>query len=84
MSHVQKEGEPVIRIQRLSLKFGGLQALSDVSVDIQAAQILAIIGPNGAGKTCFLNCINGFYHPYEGEILYRNRDLTRLKPHKIA
>jgi branched-chain amino acid transport system ATP-binding protein len=47
-------------------------------------EILAIIGPNGAGKTSFFNCINGFYHPYQGEILYRGKDLTRLKPHKIA
>jgi branched-chain amino acid transport system ATP-binding protein len=45
---------------------------------------IAKIGPNGAGKTCVLNCINGFYHPYQGEIIYQDRDLTGLKPHKIA
>jgi branched-chain amino acid transport system ATP-binding protein len=84
MDQVHREDDAVIRIHRLSLKFGGLQALSDVSVNIRSGEILAIIGPNGAGKTCFLNCINGFYHPYEGEILYRGRDLTRLKPHLIA
>jgi len=84
MSDLRNPDETIIQVRRLSLKFGGLQALNDVSVDIQPKEILAIIGPNGAGKTCFLNCINGFYHPYEGEILYGGKDLTRLKPHKIA
>lgn len=80
----QEDRKPAIAIRNLSLKFGGLQALNDVSVNIHSGEIMAIIGPNGAGKTCFLNCINGFYHPYRGEILYRDKDLTRLKPHKIA
>ena len=80
----QNKDEVVIKISSLSLKFGGLQALNDVSLEIKDSEILAIIGPNGAGKTCFLNCINGFYHPYQGEILYQGVDLTRLKPHKIA
>ena len=80
----QNKDEVVIKISSLSLKFGGLQALNDVSLEIKDSEILAIIGPNGAGKTCFLNCINGFYHPYQGEILYQRVDLTRLKPHKIA
>ncbi|MBW1784079.1 MAG: ABC transporter ATP-binding protein [Deltaproteobacteria bacterium] len=84
MSHLKTESEPVIRIRQLSLRFGGLQALNDVSVDIRPGEILAIIGPNGAGKTSFFNCINGFYHPFQGQILYRDKDLTRLKPHKIA
>lgn len=84
MIQEQGENKPVISIQNLSLKFGGLQALNDVSVDIKSGEILAIIGPNGAGKTSFFNCINGFYHPYRGQILYRGKDLTHLKPHKIA
>jgi len=84
MNERREETAPVIGIRRLSLRFGGLQALNDVSVDIRDGEILAIIGPNGAGKTCFLNCINGFYHPYEGEIRYADRDLTRMKPHQIA
>jgi branched-chain amino acid transport system ATP-binding protein len=74
----------LIKISTLSLKFGGLQALSDVTLEIREGEILAIIGPNGAGKTCLLNCINGFYHPYKGEIRYRAKNLTRLKPHQIA
>jgi branched-chain amino acid transport system ATP-binding protein len=80
----QNKNETVIRIANLSLRFGGLQALDDIDLEVRAAEILAIIGPNGAGKTCVLNCINGFYHPYQGEIIYQDRDLTGLKPHKIA
>jgi len=80
----QNKNETVIRIVNLSLRFGGLQALADIDLEVRAEEILAIIGPNGAGKTCVLNCINGFYHPYQGEIIYQDRDLTGLKPHKIA
>jgi branched-chain amino acid transport system ATP-binding protein len=84
MIQEQGDNKPVISIQDLSLKFGGLQALNEIGLEIRAGEILAIIGPNGAGKTSFFNCINGFYHPYQGEILYQGKDLTRLKPHKIA
>ena len=80
----QNKNKVAISINSLSLRFGGLQVLNDVSTDVRAGEILAIIGPNGAGKTSFFNCVNGFYHPYQGEILYRGKDLTRLKPHKIA
>ncbi|MBW1704629.1 MAG: ABC transporter ATP-binding protein [Deltaproteobacteria bacterium] len=80
----QNENKSVISVNNISLKFGGLQVLNDVSIDVMAGEILAIIGPNGAGKTSFFNCVNGFYHPYQGEILYQGKDLTRLKPHKIA
>jgi len=80
----KNKNETVIGITNLSLRFGGLQALDDIDLEVRAEEILAIIGPNGAGKTCVLNCINGFYHPYQGEIIYQDRDLTGLKPHKIA
>ncbi|HDH86771.1 MAG TPA: ABC transporter ATP-binding protein [Desulfobacteraceae bacterium] len=80
----QNKSETVIRIANLSLRFGGLQALEEIDLDVREEEILAIIGPNGAGKTCVLNCINGFYHPYQGEIIYQDGDLTGLKPHKIA
>ena len=80
----QDENKSVINVNSISLKFGGLQVLNEVSVDVRAGEILAIIGPNGAGKTSFFNCVNGFYHPYRGEILYQGKDLTGLKPHKIA
>jgi branched-chain amino acid transport system ATP-binding protein len=73
-----------IRIENLSLSFGGVRALIDVSVDIRDKEILAIIGPNGAGKTCLLNCINGFYKPQEGEIYYHDQRITRIRPDKAA
>lgn len=73
-----------IKIENLSLAFGGVKALSEVNVDINENEILAIIGPNGAGKTCLLNCINGFYKPQSGKILYEGRDITRIRPDKAA
>jgi len=76
--------EVVIAIEDLCLRFGGLQALDGVNLEVKHMQILAVIGPNGAGKTCLLNCINGFYRPSGGKVLYGNRDLTHLKPHRIA
>ena len=73
-----------IRIENLSLSFGGVKALSDVSIDIKEHEILAIIGPNGAGKTCILNCINGFYKPRQGEIYFEDNRITRIRPDKAA
>jgi len=73
-----------IRIENLFLSFGGVRALSEVSLDINDNEILAIIGPNGAGKTCLLNCINGFYKPQGGEIYYEGQRLTRVRPDKVA
>ena len=73
-----------VRIENLSLSFGGVKALSDISVDIKENEILAIIGPNGAGKTCLLNCINGFYKPQNGEIYYEGRRITRIRPDRAA
>ena len=69
---MKNESKAKLRIENLSLAFGGVRALSDVSLDINDNEILAIIGPNGAGKTCILNCINGFYKPQRGEIFYEN------------
>lgn len=73
-----------LRVINLTLSFGGIQALSNVTFDVQKAEILAIIGPNGAGKTSLLNCLNNFYHPERGQILFNHHDLTRLPPYKIA
>ena len=73
-----------IRIDELSLSFGGVNALSDVSLDIKDKEILAIIGPNGAGKTCLLNCINGFYKPQKGDIYFEGKRITRMRPDKVA
>ena len=68
----------------ISLKFGGVQALDDVSFDLREEEILGIIGPNGAGKTCILNCVSGFYRPYKGAIWLEGKDLVKMPPHKIA
>jgi len=73
-----------LRIENLSLSFGGVSALIDVSLDIRDKEILAIIGPNGAGKTALLNCINGFYKPQKGDIYYEGKRITRMRPDKLA
>jgi branched-chain amino acid transport system ATP-binding protein len=77
-------GEALLSVENVSLAFGGVRALSNVSFEIRAHEILAIIGPNGAGKTSILNVINGFYHPQEGTVTYTGRVLTRMRPYEIA
>jgi branched-chain amino acid transport system ATP-binding protein len=74
----------VLRVEKLGLRFGGVWALNDVSLEVREHELLAIIGPNGAGKTSLLNCINGFYKPEAGKILFRGEEITRLAPYKIA
>jgi branched-chain amino acid transport system ATP-binding protein len=76
--------QTLIQIDNLSLSFGGIKALIDVSIDIRDNEILAIIGPNGAGKTALLNCINGFYKPQKGEIYFKAQRITRKRPDKLA
>jgi branched-chain amino acid transport system ATP-binding protein len=73
-----------LQIDNLSLSFGGVFALDQVSLDVRDNEILAIIGPNGAGKTALLNCINGFYKPQEGEIYYNSQRITRMRPDRLA
>ena len=80
----QTDRQVKLRIDNLSLSFGGVSALVDVSMDIKDKEILAIIGPNGAGKTALLNCINGFYKPQKGEIYYDGQRITRMRPDKLA
>lgn len=74
----------VLRVQEINLVFGGIQALNNISFDVQTGDIYSIIGPNGAGKTSLLNCINNFYHPERGKIIFNGQNLTRLPPYKIA
>ena len=74
----------LLAVENVSLSFGGVRAISDVSFDICKGEIRAIIGPNGAGKTSMLNVVNGFYHPQEGRITYRGRTRSRMKPHDAA
>lgn len=75
---------PLLDVEHVSLAFGGLDVLSDVSLEVRSGERVAVIGPNGAGKTSLLNCINGFYHPQPGRIRYRGREITRAAPHEIA
>ncbi len=84
MAQKSSENNVKVRIDNLSLSFGGVKALIDVSLDIRENEILAIIGPNGAGKTCLLNCINGFYKPQKGEIYFGERRITRIRPDRAA
>ncbi len=77
-------GEVVIEVDRVSLAFGGVKALSDVSFDVRAHEIRAIIGPNGAGKSSMLNCINGVYRPQSGAIRLRGQPLATMTPRRIA
>jgi len=81
---VETQHQVKMRIDGLSLSFGGVHALLEISLDIRDNEILAIIGPNGAGKTALLNCINGFYKPQEGEIYYDDQRITRMRPDKLA
>ncbi len=81
---MENEKRVRIRIENLSLSFGGVEALSYLSLDIKDKEILAVIGPNGAGKTCLLNCISGFYKPQKGEIYFEDHRITRIRPDKAA
>ena len=73
-----------IRVENLSLTFGGVEALVELSMEVREREILAVIGPNGAGKTCLLNCISGFYKPQRGEIFFDDQRITRSRPDKVA
>jgi branched-chain amino acid transport system ATP-binding protein len=75
---------PLLEVNGISVRFGAVQALEGVSLEIRRGEIVAIIGPNGAGKTTLLNVVSGFYHPYEGQILFEGRDRTQLRPYDVA
>ena len=77
-------GSAMMEMRNISLRFGGVKAITDISFDIREGEIRAIIGPNGAGKSSMLNVINGFYHPQEGEIWFRGEKRKAMKPHEIA
>jgi branched-chain amino acid transport system ATP-binding protein len=78
------EKKTVLRVENISLSFGGVKALNNVSLEVKRNEILAIIGPNGAGKTALLNCINGFYKPQKGEIFFEDHKITRQRPDRLA
>ena len=76
--------ETCLKVDDLSIAFGGVQALAGVSLDVRRREIFSVIGPNGAGKTVLLNCINGLYRPDAGRILFGGRDITRMPPYRRA
>ena len=79
-----RPGDILLSVKDISLRFGGVRALTDVSFDIHEGEIFAIIGPNGAGKSSMLNCINGFYHPQEGTITFKGAERRQMRPHEAA
>ena len=77
-------GEVILDLQNISLRFGGVKALTDISFDVREHEIRAIIGPNGAGKSSMLNVINGVYHPQEGAIIFHGQERQKMEPHRAA
>ena len=77
-------GDTLLKVEGVSLSFGGVKALTDVSFEIREHEVLAIIGPNGAGKSSMLNVINGFYHPQEGAITYKGETRKQMRPYAAA
>jgi branched-chain amino acid transport system ATP-binding protein len=77
-------GEVLLAVENVSLSFGGVKAIRDVSLDIRKGEIRAIIGPNGAGKTSMLNVINGFYWPQQGRITFRGKTRSKMRPSEAA
>ncbi|HJQ58457.1 MAG TPA: ABC transporter ATP-binding protein [Vineibacter sp.] len=75
---------PILTVQGVSKKFGGVTAVQDVSLDVPAGSIVSVIGPNGAGKTSLLNMISGFYRPDTGSTSLEGKDITALRPSQIA
>jgi branched-chain amino acid transport system ATP-binding protein len=75
---------PVLETREVCIRFGGVQALSDVDLRVEEHEIVGIIGPNGAGKTTLFNCITGFYEPTSGRVRHRGRDITDLPVHRRA
>ncbi len=84
-----RERQSRLQVRNVTLHFGGVTALMDVTLDVYEGEILAIIGPNGAGKTSLLNCISGLYRPQEGSITFiddqgKSHELTKMRPHHVA
>jgi branched-chain amino acid transport system ATP-binding protein len=80
----KKIGDVILNVQNISLSFGGVKALADISFDVREHEIRAIIGPNGAGKSSMLNCINGVYTPQQGQITFRGQTFSHMDSHQVA
>jgi branched-chain amino acid transport system ATP-binding protein len=84
MERLRKIGDVILTMEEISLAFGGVKALIDVSFEVREHEIFAIIGPNGAGKSSMLNVINGFYHPQQGAITFRGQRRAQMRTHDAA
>jgi branched-chain amino acid transport system ATP-binding protein len=80
----RKIGEVILDVNNISLRFGGVKALTDISFNVREHEIRAIIGPNGAGKSSMLNCINGVYQPQEGSITFRGKTFHHMNSRQVA
>jgi branched-chain amino acid transport system ATP-binding protein len=77
-------GDVILSVDNISLRFGGVKALTDISFDVREHEVRAIIGPNGAGKSSMLNCINGVYTPQEGSISFKGQTFSHMNSHQVA
>src|SRR5512139_2570626 len=77
-------GAPILTVEGISLSFGGVRALQNISFDVYEHEVRAIIGPNGAGKSSMLNVINGVYHPQEGAVTFKGKRRRDVNPHEAA
>jgi len=84
VSGARQVGEVILAVENVSLAFGGVRALTDVSFDVREHEVRAIIGPNGAGKSSMLNVINGVYHPQQGTIRFLGKSVHDMDPHEAA
>ncbi len=84
MEKTPGENREVLKVDNISLSFGGVHVLHEVSLSVRPGETLAIIGPNGAGKTCILNCVNAFYRPQSGKIFFNSVEITNMAPDKIC
>jgi branched-chain amino acid transport system ATP-binding protein len=80
----KKIGDVILDVKNISLSFGGVKALTDISFDVREHEVRAIIGPNGAGKSSMLNCINGVYTPQQGAISFRGQTFKHMDSHQVA
>jgi branched-chain amino acid transport system ATP-binding protein len=84
LSLLRKIMDSILKIENLTISFGGIRALNNVSFEVEKGAIYSIIGPNGAGKTTVFNCISGIYPPDSGRIFYKGQETTHLKPYQVA
>ncbi|KTT14643.1 ABC transporter ATP-binding protein [Pseudacidovorax intermedius] len=77
-------GDVILDVQNITLRFGGVKALTDISFDVREHEVRSIIGPNGAGKSSMLNCINGVYQPQEGQITFRGQTFRHMNSRQVA